>query len=303
MRKASLALGIGVALIGFAGVVRADTVPLPRPAPLPKTGLAAATATESVPRPPMPVSGAEAPARPGAGVVASPPSRPASAPASAPPQKPAPVVTAQVVATPGAPAIVGDKPGVVPATGPGGALPFDAKQRALIDRVNAYLGSVQSLVGDFVQVGPDGGRTEGKFYMQKPGRIRFEYDPPSPVELISDGQSLVVRDRKLATQDVYMLSQTPLRFLLADRIDLLNDTNLIAVYADDLFVTLVIEERHLIGGSHRLMLMFGSKDFRLRQWTITDPQGYDTTVALYNLDSTKRPDPSLFTINYERVLQ
>ena len=114
---------------------------------------------------------------------------------------------------------------------------------------------------------------------------------------------MVVRDRKLATQDLYMLSQTPLRFLLADRIDLLKDTDLIAVYADDLFVTLVIEERHLIGGSHRLMLMFGAKDYRLRQWTITDPQGYDTTVALYNLDSKTRPDPSLFTINYERVLQ
>ncbi len=287
MRKASLALGIGVALMGFMGAAGADNVPLPRPAPLPKTGLAAAT--ESAPRPPAAISGAEAPARPPASAVA-------------PPRKPAPVVTAQVVATPAAPAITGDKPGPAVVVGPNG-VPFDAKQRSIIDRVNAYLTSVQSLVGDFVQVGPDGSRTEGQFYMQKPGRVRFEYDPPSPVELISDGQSLVVRDRKLATQDLYMLSQTPLRFLLADRIDLLKDSNLIAVYADDLFVTLIIEERHIIGGSHRLMLMFGAKDFRLRQWTITDPQGYDTTVALYNLDSSKRPDPGMFTINYERVLQ
>ena len=287
MRKASLALGIGVALMGFMGAAGADNVPLPRPAPLPKTGLAAAT--ESAPRPPAAISGAEAPARPPASAVA-------------PPRKPAPVVTAQVVATPAAPAITGDKPGPAVVVGPNG-VPFDAKQRSIIDRVNAYLTGVQSLVGDFVQVGPDGSRTEGQFYMQKPGRVRFEYDPPSPVELISDGQSLVVRDRKLATQDFYPLSQTPLRFLLADRIDLLRDANLVAVYADDLFVSLVIEERHVIGGTHRLMLMFGAKDFRLRQWTITDPQGYDTTVALYNLDSSRRPDPSLFTINYERVLQ
>ena len=287
MRKASLALGMGVTLIGFAGLANAETVPLPRPAPLPKTGLA--SANERAPRPPAAISGAEAPARPPASAVA-------------PPRKPAPVVTAQVVATPAAPAITGDKPGPAVVVGPNG-VPFDAKQRSIIDRVNAYLTSVQSLVGDFVQVGPDGSRTEGQFYMQKPGRVRFEYDPPSPVELISDGQSLVVRDRKLATQDFYPLSQTPLRFLLADRIDLLRDANLVAVYADDLFVSLVIEERHVIGGTHRLMLMFGAKDFRLRQWTITDPQGYDTTVALYNLDSSRRPDPSLFTINYERVLQ
>jgi outer membrane lipoprotein-sorting protein len=301
MCRASLALGIGVVLIGFMGVASADNVPLPRPAPLPKTGLAA---TESAPRPPAPILGAEAPLQPFSGPTAPPPARAASAaaaPAAAPPPKAAPVVTAQVVATPAAPAIAGDKPAAA-VIGPNG-VPFDAKQRSIIDRVNAYLTSVQSLVGDFVQVGPDGSRTEGQFYMQKPGRVRFEYDPPSPVELISDGQSLVVRDRRLATQDFYPLSQTPLRFLLADRIDLLRDTNLIAVYADDLFVTLVIEERHVIGGTHRLMLMFGAKDFRLRQWTITDPQGYDTTVALYNLDSSKRPDPSLFTINYERVLQ
>jgi len=300
MRKASIALGIGVALIGLMGAASADNVPLPRPAPLPKTGLAAAP--ESAPRPPASIPGAEAPLQPFAGPTAPPPARPANALAAAPPPKPAPVVTAQVVATPAAPAITGDKPAAAAVVGPNG-VPFDAKQRSIIDRVNAYLTGVQSLVGDFVQVGPDGGRTEGQFYLQKPGRVRFEYDPPSPVELISDGQSLVVRDRRLATQDFYPLSQTPLRFLLADRIDLLRDTNLVAVYADDLFATLVIEERHIIGGSHRLMVMFGAKDFRLRQWTITDPQGYDTTVALYNLDTSKRPDPSLFTINYERVLQ
>ncbi len=287
MRKASLALGIGVALMGFMGAAGADNVPLPRPAPLAKTGLAAAP--EGARRPPAPILGAEAPVTPAPGAVAR-------------PSKPAPVVTAQVVATPAAPAITGDKPAAAAVIGPNG-VPYDAKQRSIIDRVNAYLTSVQSLIGDFVQVGPDGSRTEGQFYMQKPGRVRFEYDPPSPVELISDGQSLVVRDRKLATQDFYPLSQTPLRFLLADRIDLLRDANLVAVYADDLFVSLVIEERHVIGGTHRLLLMFGAKDFRLRQWTITDPQGYDTTVALYNLDSNRRPDPSLFTINYERVLQ
>jgi outer membrane lipoprotein-sorting protein len=189
------------------------------------------------------------------------------------------------------------------AIGPSGTSAFDAKQRALVERVNTYLTGVQNLVGDFVQVAPDGSRSEGKFYLQKPGRIRFEYNPPSPIELVADGQSLVVRDRRLATQDLYPLSQTPLKFLLADRIDLLQDTNLIGVYADALFVTLVIEQRQVFGGTHRLLLMFGAQDFQLRQWTITDPQGYDTTVAVYNLDTSKKLDPDLFKINYERMLQ
>jgi outer membrane lipoprotein-sorting protein len=183
---------------------------------------------------------------------------------------------------------------------PGTTTAFDANQRTLIDRVNIYLMSVQTLVGDFVQVGPDGRRAEGKIYLQKPGRVRFEYKPPSPIELVSDGSSLVVRDRKLETQDLYPLSQTPLRFLLADRLDLLKETNVTSVSADDTFISLAIEEKQTLGGTHRVQLMFSVKDMQLKQWTITDPQGYDTTVALYNLDPTQKIDPTMFRINYER---
>lgn len=177
---------------------------------------------------------------------------------------------------------------------------FDAKQRTLIERVNVYLMSVQTLVGDFVQIGPDGRRSEGKIYLQKPGKVKFEYNPPSPIELVSDGNSLVVRDRKLETQDLYPLSQTPLRFLLADRIDLMRETNVIAVSADDTFISLAIEEKQTLGGTHKVLLMFSAKDMQLKQWTITDPQGFDTTVALNNLDPSQKLDPGMFRINYER---
>ena len=90
---------------------------------------------------------------------------------------------------------------------------------------------------------------------------------------------------------LYPLSQTPLRFLLADQIDLARDTNLVAVSQDKTFVTVTIEERHLLIGTHRLVLMFSAKDLQLRQWTVTDPQGYDTTVAIYNLDTTHQARP------------
>ncbi len=178
---------------------------------------------------------------------------------------------------------------------------FDNDQRALVDKVSGYLSGIRTMVGDFVQVGPDGSKTEGQIYLQKPGRIRFEYAPPSPIELVADGQSLVVRDRKLATQDLYPLGQTPLRFLLADRVDLLRDTNVVGVYSDNIFTTVVLEEKKALGGTHKLMLMFGAQDLALKQWTVTDPQGFDTTVAIYNVDTTKRPDPGLFKINYERL--
>ena len=183
-------------------------------------------------------------------------------------------------------------------TGPSGQVTPD--QRAIIDRVNNYLSSLQVLSGRFVQVGPDGSRSQGEFSIFKPGRVRFEYDDPSPIELVADGQSVVVRDRRLATQDVYPLSQTPLRFLLSDHVDLLKDTHLLSVYVDDVFVTVVVEEKNGIVGTSRLMIMFSAKDMQLKQWTVTDPQGYDTTVAVYDLDTSKRPDPALFKIDYTK---
>lgn len=179
----------------------------------------------------------------------------------------------------------------------------DEKQRAVLEKVTAQFNATTTLVGKFHQVGPDGRKTEGQFYLQRPGRVRFIYDDPSPVELIADGSAIAVRDRNLATQDIYPISQTPLRFLLSDKIDLLKDTNVTGIYSDDLFITVVIEERSPLTGTHRLMLMFGAKDYQLRQWTVTDPQGFDTTVAVFNLDTKTKPDPKLFRINYERVLQ
>jgi outer membrane lipoprotein-sorting protein len=229
-------------------------------------------------------------------------------PTPAPQQKsnPAPA------ATPAASSDTQQKPGFFPFSLPFGkdsggsgassqqATAFDAKQRALLDKVSAYLTSVQTMVGNFVQIGPDGGRTEGSFYIQKPGKVRFTYNPPSPIDIIADGSSVVVRDRKLSTQDLYPLSQTPLRYLLADHIELLKDTDVVSVTSDDTFTTVVIEQKQVMIGTSRLMMMFDAKDLGLKQWTVTDPQGFDTTVAVYNLDTAKKPDPNLFVINYAR---
>jgi outer membrane lipoprotein-sorting protein len=180
---------------------------------------------------------------------------------------------------------------------------FTPAQRAQVDKTSAYLSSVHQMHGHFVQVAPDGSQSQGEFYVQKPGRVRFKYDPPSPIEIIADGKSLVVHDRKLRTQDVYPLSQTPLRFLLSDRIDLLRETKVVAVRSDDVYVTVVVEETQPLIGTSRLMMMLGAKDYQLKQWTVTDPQGYNTTVAVSSLDSSKRLDAGLFRIDYTRYAQ
>jgi len=260
------------AKLGFAALLAcltvpalAQTIPLPTPRPPVQTGAPPSSAPTPKPAVPNQALGARA-------------------------QAPQPTPSHNPISNPFA-ALLGK------AAGAGKLTP---EQRTIVERVNIYLSGVQTLTGNFVQVGPDGSRTQGDFYIYKPGRVRFEYDDPSPIELIADGSSVVVRDRRLATQDVYPLSQTPLRFLLAERVDLSKDTNLVSVYADDVFVTVVLEEKNGVVGTSRLMIMFSAKDMQLKQWTVTDPQGYDTTVAVYNLDTSKRPDPALFKIDYTR---
>ncbi len=290
MRRRHRVALVGAGLFGLVAAgydASAQSVPLPVPAPhtrmrVPPAPAKPSKATTAAPRQVAQASGTNVAPLPPAGIPA------AGVPAA------------------GAAGVAAGVPAAKPAAAPvrsGGSATFDGPQRALIERANTYLSGLNTLVGNFVQVGPDGRRTEGRFYLLKPGRVRFEYNPPSPIELIADGSSVVIRDRKLATQDVWPLSQTPLRFLVADRIDLLKDTNVIGTSSDDTFATVVIEERQALGGTHRLMLMFGARDFQLRQWTITDPQGYDTTVALYNLDAKQKPDPGLFKIDYTRYLQ
>jgi outer membrane lipoprotein-sorting protein len=295
MRTVNLTACLAVLLSSTAMLVAtaaAQSVPLPRPSPTKAIG-ATAAANDPI---------ADILRPPGAVPNVSPAPSTSPAPTAAPSNQTAPA-NASNNAGQHTPPAGADIRSVTGALQPGDNSGFDAKQRALVDRVSSYLSAIQTLVGDFVQVGPDGGRTEGQFYIQKPGKVRFEYNPPAKIDVIADGQSVVVRDRNLATQDLYPLSQTPLRFLLSDRIDLLKDTNLVSVSADDVFVTVVIEEKQALLGTNRLMLMFGAKDFQLRQWTVTDPQGYDTTVAVYNLDTSKKPDPDMFKITYERTLQ
>jgi outer membrane lipoprotein-sorting protein len=167
-----------------------------------------------------------------------------------------------------------------------------------IEKANAYFNNAATMVGDFVQVGADGRRSEGKLYVQRPGRLRFEYAQPASLEVIADGTKVAIRDRKLSTQDLYFIQQTPLKFLLKDKIDLAKDTKVLDVTNDPNNTTIVIEDGTTLGGTSKIRLMFDPSSYQLKQWLVTDPQGYDTLVSLYNIDFKEKPDPSLFNINY-----
>jgi outer membrane lipoprotein-sorting protein len=169
-----------------------------------------------------------------------------------------------------------------------------------VKRANAYLNSVNTLVSDFVQTGADGRKISGKLYLHKPGKLRFEYARPSPLEIVADGTSVAIRNRRLNTQDVYFISQTPLKFLLKNNIDLARDTKILDVTTAGENTSIRIEDRATLGGTSRITLVFRTADFALVRWQVNDAQGGDTAVALSNVDLQQRPDPSLFRINFER---
>ncbi|BAU93002.1 outer membrane lipoprotein carrier protein LolA [Methylorubrum populi] len=176
----------------------------------------------------------------------------------------------------------------------------DADPATVVAAANAYFNGFQTLTGGFIQIGADGRRIGGKLTLAKPGRLRFEYDQPSPLEVVADGTSVAVRDRKLGTQDLYFISQTPLKFLLRDKIDLARDLTVSEVTNDPGGVRIGLEDRSTLGGTSKIQLFFDAEMKTLSQWRITDPQGYLTTVQLSNLQKGKAVDGSLFFINYGR---
>ena len=182
--------------------------------------------------------------------------------------------------------------------------PIDADSAdpaTVLAQANAYFNGISTLTGSFMQIGPDGRRIGGKLTLAKPGRLRFDYDAPSPLEVVADGTSVAVRDKKLSTQDLYFIAQTPLKFLLREKIDLARDLSVTDVSNDPAGVRISLEDRATFGGTSRIQLLFDPEVKTLSQWRITDPQGYVTTVQLSNLQKGKPVDASLFFINYGRA--
>ncbi|WP_336814756.1 LolA family protein [Bosea sp. MMO-172] len=191
------------------------------------------------------------------------------------------------------------KPAAAPARGKPAP---PATQEEAVERLNAYLNSFQTLQGNFIQHASNGRRLEGRIYIQRPGKMRFEYEPPTTTEVIADGTSVAVRDKRLATQDLYSIGQTPLKFLVREKMDLAREGTLKGASVDGDLLTVRLEDRSTLGGTSKITLKFDLVANELRQWVVVDPQGYETAISLYNLDTRRRPDPQNFVIDYQRKL-
>lgn len=163
---------------------------------------------------------------------------------------------------------------------------------AVADKLIAYLEGLDTLSGDFTQIAPSGAISEGKFYLDRPGKLRFEYDPPTPLLLVASGGLVYVRDEALETTDSYPVGRTPLKFLLSRKIDR-DDANVVAVDrgVDNVAVTFSSTDEETEG---ELTIISNAPDFSLRRWIVRDPQGGLTVVTLNNVKSGERLANSLF---------
>ncbi|MEX6508259.1 outer-membrane lipoprotein carrier protein LolA [Jiella sp. M17.18] len=163
-----------------------------------------------------------------------------------------------------------------------------------------HFAQIQAMYGDFIQFDPGGRQSEGKFYIERPGKVRFDY-ASSPLRVIADGSNVAINNKQLNTWDLYPLSKTPMKLLLDRHIDL-SSANIQSVKVDPDVVTIVMGD-HSVFGSSRITMLFDAHTYDLKQWTIHDQQGKDTTVMIYNVKTGSKIADSAFKIPYTAISQ
>ncbi|MGB3455688.1 MAG: outer membrane lipoprotein carrier protein LolA [Litorimonas sp.] len=166
-------------------------------------------------------------------------------------------------------------------------------------RVDTAMNNTTSFQGRFTQQGADGSIATGTVYLQRPGKVRFEYDPPTPLLIVSDGVTLVQQDRALETFDRVPLSATPLNYFLKENVRLQTDTEVIGFQKlPDVWRVTARDGSGEMAGA--ITLVFDANTLALRQWIIADEFGGQTRVSLSDLQYNARLDPRLFILRDER---
>ena len=169
-------------------------------------------------------------------------------------------------------------------------------ERTLIEEINAYNSSIRTMVGRFLQIDTQGGRTEGTFFIERPNKVRFRYNPPSREEIISVGRGFYVIDRRERTQYAYPQDRIPLRQFLAEKIDLLAANNVTEVVSSDDYLSVTIADETPIG-LILVALIFDVQSRDLVQWSLTEPSGAELTFSLYDIEKNLEIPKSYFYID------
>lgn len=167
-----------------------------------------------------------------------------------------------------------------------------------LQRIDYALNNTGSFSGRFTQHNTDGTVDQGKIYLKRPGKLRFEYDAPNPLLIVSDGVTLIQQDRALETSDRVPLSATPLNYFLKENVNLANDTEVVSLIKTPAETRVTARD-----GSGEMdgdiTMVFDARNLALRGWTISDAFGGQTHVRLSNLEYNQNIDPRKFILRDE----
>lgn len=163
-------------------------------------------------------------------------------------------------------------------------------------QANRALNAIQRLQGRFVQTSPGGARASGMFYMQRPGRLRFQYDPPATMLIVADGSVVALRDTELRTTERTPLRSTPLNLILGQTIDLERNARILRVSRAGPW--LMITARDRAGQTDgQITLQFFGDQTELRSWDVIDATGARTRITLSNVTQPASFDRNLFRLD------
>jgi outer membrane lipoprotein-sorting protein len=175
--------------------------------------------------------------------------------------------------------------------------PAQETDQQIVAKINDYFNKLTNLQGTFVQTDPDNRVKRGRFYFERPGKVRFDYSVPSSLKIISDGRYLAIEDHDQNTSEKYPLDVTPFRLLLSESVDLANDAKIDAVEQGPDAVILTVEDKKG-ESSGRIRLFFNAPELSLTQWIITDAQGLDTRIEVSNLEQNKKVAANFFEFSH-----
>jgi outer membrane lipoprotein-sorting protein len=182
------------------------------------------------------------------------------------------------------------------------ALPALALDRAmtpeeeqLIRDIGAHNSAIRTMAGRFLQIDTQGQRIEGTFFIERPDKVRFRYNPPSREEIISVGRGFYIINRKEKTKATYPQDRIPLRQFLGNEIDFFK-SNIVDVVSSDTYLSLTISDDTPIG-TVEVSLIFDIATKDLAQWTLTEPSGTELTFSLYDVQKDVEIPNSYFYID------
>ena len=168
-----------------------------------------------------------------------------------------------------------------------------AQNKIDLKRVENYLESLSTLKSGFLQISSNGGVASGKFFMSRPGKLRFEYDPPASILIISDGIFLIYIDKDLDQVTHVFLKSTPVNFLVREDIQMDGDITVTKIGRTPGVLRLTVQDTdEPEKGS--LTLIFADNPLALRKWSVVDAQNIRTNVTLTGLETDMTLDPKLF---------